>query len=190
MADGNKKAIRFQFDERKAADAAAFLIQLHGGKLNHMKLIKLLYVAERTSLDRFGRPIVGDRYVSMKWGPVVSKIYDLIKGEDEFPAWSVLIEKSSPTTVALRAKPDLGSLSDADIEILTEVAELYRKIDQFKLSDMTHEEFAEWRNPGNSSREIPVERILEVLGKSPEEIERVKRSAEEKRHFDKLFGAA
>lgn len=182
--------IKFKFDARKAADAAAFLIQRHGGEMNYMKLIKLLYVAERTSLDRFGRPIIGDRYVSMKFGPVVSKVYNLIKEEEDYLPWSVLIEKVSDTTVAVRSEPDLGSLSDADIAILTEVSDLYQKMDQFKLSKLTHDEFEEWTNPGNSSRPITVERVLEVLGKSPEEIDRIRRNTEEKQSFDRLFGAA
>jgi uncharacterized phage-associated protein len=182
--------IVFKFDPRKAADAAALLLRLHGGEMNHMRLIKLLYVAERTSLDRFGRPIVGDRYVAMAHGPVVSNVYNLIKEEVQPPAWSVLIERSSPTSVSLRADSDHGSLSEADVQILTEIAHLYRQMDQFKLRDMTHEEFAEWEDPGRSSREIPVERILEVLGKTPEQIEQVRQAAEERTHFENLFGAA
>jgi uncharacterized phage-associated protein len=102
--------IRFKFDERKAADAAAFLLQLHGGTMNHMRLIKLLYAAERESLKRFNRPIVGDRYVSMDHGPVVSGVYDLIKEHNEPPAWAVLIERSSPTDVRLLTESPLGSL--------------------------------------------------------------------------------
>lgn len=183
--------IQFRFDPRRAADAAAYLLKLAGGVMNYMRLIKLLYVADRISLDRFGRPIVGDRYVSMKHGPVLSNLYNLIKEQAEPPAWSVLIERDSETTVRLLSDPDLGSLSDADITILDEVTRLYRELDQYKLRDMTHDEFAEWQNPGNSSRELPVERILRIgLQKSPEEIERIRKSTEEKTYFENLFGAA
>jgi uncharacterized phage-associated protein len=186
--------IRFRFDERKAAAAAAYLLKLHGGKLNHMKLIKLLYVAERTSLDRFGRPIVGDRYVSMKHGPVLSRVYNFIKDEAGTPSvWSVLIERGDDklTVRLLDNDPNLGPLSDADVLILEEITKLYQGWDQYKLRDMTHEEFAEWQNPGNSSRELPVERVLEIgLKKSPEEIARVRQAAVETKHFENIFGAA
>lgn len=184
------RPIRFKFNERKAADAASFLIHLHGGRINHLRLLKLLYAAERTSLQRFNRPIIGDKYVSMDHGPVVSRIYDLIKSKQEFPAWSVLIERSSPTTVRLMAdEPHLGSLSDAEIGILTEVSNRYRKLNQFEIRDRMHKSFSEWEHPHGSSREIPVEKILAALKKSAEDVECVRTLAEENQYFENLLGA-
>jgi hypothetical protein len=37
-----------------------------------IKLIKLMYLAERLSLQRYGEPLTGDRLVSMPDGPVLS----------------------------------------------------------------------------------------------------------------------
>lgn len=183
--------IQFRFNARKAVDAAAFLLKLNDGRMSHMRLLKLMYVADRTSLDRFGRPIVGDRYVSMKHGPVLSHVYNLIKEEERATAWDVLFERDTPTTIRLLGEPDLGSLSDADIGILEEITRLYRGWSQFKLRDMTHEEFSEWQNPGNSSRDLPVERVLEIgLGKTPEQIEQIRRNIQAAKHFEKIFGAA
>lgn len=183
--------IRFKFDERKAADAAAFLLYLHGGEMNHMRLIKLLYAAERASLEHFNRPIVGDKYVSMDHGPVVSRLYNLMKEQDEFPAWSVLIERTEKpknTLKLLTDEPHSGSLSDADIEMLKEVSDRYHGLDQFQIAEKMHQEFQEWEDPAGSSTEIPVERILAAIRKSPEDIARVKRIAEEKQYFENLFG--
>ncbi|MCX6915882.1 MAG: Panacea domain-containing protein, partial [Verrucomicrobia bacterium] len=47
-----------------------------------MKLIKLLYLADRTALLRWGRPITTDTYVSMDRGPVLSRVLDLATDED------------------------------------------------------------------------------------------------------------
>jgi uncharacterized phage-associated protein len=57
--------VRFPFDERKAAQAAAYLLKKHDGRLNFMKLIKLLYLADRKSLLENGKPITGDRMLAM-----------------------------------------------------------------------------------------------------------------------------
>lgn len=182
--------IRFRFDERKAADAAAFLLQFHGGTMNHMRLIKLLYAAERESLNRFNRPIVGDRYVSMDHGPVVSRIYDLIKEQNEFPAWAVLIERVPPTEVQLLTDElRLGSLSGADIDVLKAVSKRYEGMDQFQIRDAMHREFGEWKDPSGSSVDITVEEILAALQKSEADTDRVRRISAEKRYFKRLFGA-
>ncbi len=57
--------VMMRFNERKATQAAAYLLQMRGGTMSYMKLIKLLYLADRAALVRFGRPITTDRYVSM-----------------------------------------------------------------------------------------------------------------------------
>ena len=70
--------MRFLFDERKAAQAAVYLIKKRSDQINYMKLNKLLYLADRKALFEAGQPITGDRMVSMPKGPVLSDILDLI----------------------------------------------------------------------------------------------------------------
>ena len=53
------------FNEAKAREAAARLVELRSGKMSCMQLIKLLYLADREALLRWGRPITTDRYVSV-----------------------------------------------------------------------------------------------------------------------------
>jgi hypothetical protein len=49
-----------KFDERKATEATALLLSLRGGQMHYMKLIKLLYLADRRALLRWGIPITTD----------------------------------------------------------------------------------------------------------------------------------
>ena len=67
-----------RFNQRKAAHAASVFLRLRGNKMSYLKLIKLLYLLDRTALERWERPVTGDRYVSMKLGPVLSNVRDLI----------------------------------------------------------------------------------------------------------------
>jgi uncharacterized phage-associated protein len=62
-----------RFNEQKATQAAARFLKLANGKMNYLKLIKLLYLLDRESLNRRGRPVTGDQYYSMKLGPVLSE---------------------------------------------------------------------------------------------------------------------
>jgi uncharacterized phage-associated protein len=70
--------VRFTFNERKAIQAAGRLIQLAGGEMNYLALMKLLYLVDREALFHLGRPITGDKVVAMKHGPVLSRIFDLV----------------------------------------------------------------------------------------------------------------
>src|SRR5207249_3792384 len=74
---------RIRFNERKATQAAAHLLRLRGGSMSYLKLIKLLYLADREALLRWGRPISTDCYMAMDRGPVLSRVLDLATdGED------------------------------------------------------------------------------------------------------------
>src|SRR5437879_5045314 len=82
-----------RFDEVKATEATALFLALRGGQMHYMKLIKLLYMADRIALQRWGIPITTDSYVSMDHGPVVSNIYDLIRRRAEAASWSQYISE-------------------------------------------------------------------------------------------------
>ena len=68
------KSMRLHFNEVKATQAAARLLKKRGARMKYLKLIKLLYLADREALSRWGRPITTDHYVSTDNGPVLSEI--------------------------------------------------------------------------------------------------------------------
>src|ERR1035437_9322409 len=75
-----------RFDEQKVTEAAVFLLELRGGCMHYIKLLKLLYIADRQAFSEWGIPITNDNYVSMDNGPVLSQKYNLIKDGGRF--WS------------------------------------------------------------------------------------------------------
>lgn len=177
-----------EFDERKTAAAAAVLLKEAGGPLKYLRLIKLLYLADRESWREFNKPITGDSYVAMKRGPVLSRTLDLIKETPEGGPWAETIETDMDSyEVRLKGEPDLGPLSDAEIEILKAAHRLHVEMDRWKLCDLTHA-FPEWKDPGESSAPIWPEDILAALGKSDEEIEEARQESVERVHFDKVLG--
>src|SRR5262249_10562223 len=187
------RPILFTFDERKTTAAASLLLRLAGGHMHYLELIKLLYYADRESLDLYGQSITGDRYVNMRHGPVLSSIYDLVKHtlfavKPPKGMWGTCIAKRSRWELDLKHQPDSSPLSEADVELLERVFRERREQTRWSLRDKTHA-LPEWENPGASSRPLPIEQILRVLGKGDQEIEAVRRRAEEQRHFTKVFAA-
>lgn len=164
------------FDERKAAQAAAFLLHCGGGRLPVIKLIKLLYLAERLSLQRYGEPLTGDRLVSMPHGPVLSHTYDLIQGAYEPCAggWDAWVSDRSGHDVELAdssmirsPEQDLTALSDSDLEVLGETWAQFGHWEKFKLRDYTHSAACpEWRDPNGSSVPISYTELLRATGYS------------------------
>ena len=110
--------MRFFFNQRKAAQAAAYLVRLHGGQINLMALLKLLYLADRTALVETGYTITGDHMVSMPHGPVLSYIYDSSKwGKMEDDPWYEYISERTNHEVSLaKLMLEVDELSEYEIE--------------------------------------------------------------------------
>lgn len=173
--------MRFLFNERRAAQAAAYLIKLNGKPINYMVLIKLLYFADRESLIHVGRPITGDRMFSMKNGPVLSAILDLINmgRRDHASIWFEYISEPTGYDVDLvRKDPDRDELSEYELRVLEDVFAAYGKMWKWDLVELTHK-LPEWQDPGWSRVLIDPEDILGSAGKSDEEVKRIRQDAEE-----------
>jgi len=164
--------LSFVFDETKAAQAAAQLLLRHGRPMGSHRLLKLLYLADRRSLVETGYPITGDKMVCMEYGPVLSGVYDALKGSPS-PIWSRYITSVKEKQATLSTdKPEIGELSSYDIRLLAETYSTYGDYTFQQLKVLTHE-FPEWKNPGKSSTVIPPEEILRAEGKSADEVERL-----------------
>ena len=118
------------FNERKTAQAAAYLLHRAGGRLPLLKLVKLMYLAERLSLKTYGEPLTGDSLVSMDHGPVLSRTYDQMKGSVRCVegGWDTWISDRADNDLALKdasmirdPERDLLALSEGDLETLESV---------------------------------------------------------------------
>jgi uncharacterized phage-associated protein len=179
--------MRFVLNRKKAAQAAAYLVKLHGGRINLMALIKLLYLADRLSLVESGFPITGDRMVSMPHGPVLSQIYDSAKWETEGDPWYCYLSERVGHEVSLvTEEPDIAELSRYETGVLGRIHAEYGHLNQFQLRDLTHE-LPEWTDPNGSSLPIDPRDILKAEGKSDAEIAKIGQMCEELFHLDKFL---
>lgn len=173
--------MRFQFDEKKAAQAAAFLINRHDGTLNYMALIKLLYLADRQALIQRGLPITGDRWFSMPHGPVLSQVLNLINMGKEPGVNGTWFDYVPDTTgYDVVADPDATTeeLSEFELDLLSQIDERYGAMGPFDLRDLTHA-LPEWQDPDGSSIRIEPADVLRAEDFSEEDIRALHEEAED-----------
>lgn len=182
-----KMPIEFVFDEKKAAQAAAYLLQLNQGKMNYMVLIKLLYLADRKALTETEMPITGDHMVCMPHGPVLSSILDLINwgDPDTNSAWFKHISEPSNRLVSIKEDSEFEELSEYELEVLNYIYKKFGRMDKWRLRDLTHT-LPEWTDPKGSSIPIDPEVIFESVGKSADDIRRINSEARELTFFASL----
>ncbi len=182
-------SIQFRFHPEKAVEAAAILLKLHGKPMKYLGLLKMLYIADRVALQRMEQPITGDHCVSMDYGPVLSGVYDLIKGQavdDALPLWSKFISPPKEHFVSLIADPGNEDLCEEEEEIIQQVYENFGHLDPFDVAQWTHN-LPEWQNPNGSAIPISVEDILKNVGKSNEEIQEIQQEAIREAYLDKAL---
>jgi len=160
-------SMNFIFNERRSTQAAAFLIRRNGNKLNYMKLIKLLYLVDRTALIKWQQPITGDKYYSLPHGPVVSKILDKISSgpNPESPDyWSSIIKKSQDDSYAVTTidEPEYDELSKREIRLLEGIDDKFKTFSQWDMVAYCHKNLPEWEDPNGSSDQITVRDILKT----------------------------
>ncbi|MHC5055763.1 MAG: Panacea domain-containing protein [Planctomycetota bacterium] len=181
--------MRFRFDFDKALQAAAELLRHEPHRqMGRVRFMKLLYIADREALKETGRPITCDAVVAMEHGPVLSRLYDIIKGESlESPRFDEHIGQQG-YLLFLKADPGKARLNRFEIRKLREVSERYRDCGDWEIAKETHG-FEEWikHNPGESSCPIPLEDVLAAVGYSPDRIEAILQDASCARRMHGLF---
>jgi len=158
----------YGYKERKAAQVAAFFALKAGGRINVLKLAKLLYLTERESMERFDEPMFFDRLVSMEHGPVTSISLNHVNGLLESPHWEEFISGRTDNDIRLVEGQSLDrfdQLSRSDLAILNSLWEKFGSYDRFELRDWTHDNCPEWVNPQGSSKPIPHDIIFKFLEK-------------------------
>lgn len=185
--------MKFSFNEKKSTQAAAVLLRLCGDLgLEKYLFIKMLYLADREALAKWGEPITGDNAVLMKYGPVLSTIYDLTKGQSRTVRsfWERFITDADEETNRLFLKSDPGNdeLSKAEIKILEAVYSKFKNYTWKRMRDYCHTALREYEDVGTTSKPLPPERILKALGKSQREIEQARQKFVELQVADLLLG--
>lgn len=168
--------------KRLLAVAAFFLQRARDKSLNDLSLMKLIYLSERRSLRRFGVPVVGDRYVSMRFGPVLETGYHSLLGrnEDEVSRYIVFRPhrpgEDSNQFCLVKSFDPAEVLSESALGLLHEVWEEFGELAQqrdgkWALVDLTHT-FPEWDKRAeiyNTKLTLPLETVFTLgFGENPD----------------------
>lgn len=143
----------------KIIEAIILILKIHGDARN-IFILKSLYYADKFHLQNYGRPITGDTFFKLQYGPVGTKAYDLLKLNEITFSKDVLdhvqnsfvsrMKNGWPIYHALR-EPDLDAFSDSDEFCLRKAVEYCIQLSNknnkafykdFSLSEESHKERA------------------------------------------------
>jgi uncharacterized phage-associated protein len=166
----------FNFDHRKATQILNYFALKGDGKINKMKALKLIFLADRYHLRKYGRLVSGDRYVAMKYGPVPSTVMDIAEADEYLDnkikdyVTTYIKSLDDGRKIESLKSVDENFLSDSDKEALKFAWDNFGHYKKWDLSDFTHL-YPEWKKHEKSLRSgSKVENIvLEDFFEDPED---------------------
>lgn len=137
----------------KVAQALGFLLSLdENHKMNRVKLIKLLWAADRLHMRKFGRTVSDSEYYAMAHGPVCSLALDIAQLNKDGIALSesdlrYLEEYFTADDRDTSMQKEIGQdhLSETDQEMLRAAWEKFKDVDTFELADSISHDYPEWQ---------------------------------------------
>lgn len=155
-------------------------------KADKIKLVKLIYLADKYHLIRYGRTITNDDYYAMEHGPVGTTVKDVLSFDSfnipsktfKYLAALIIKEDENHFSANPEAKTTFDMLSDTDREALDFVVEKFGRMGQWKLRDYTHK-YPEWyqyedlfKNKLTKRERIETKELLSTLKDDPLSISR------------------
>jgi uncharacterized phage-associated protein len=165
----NMDNISFNFNHAKGTQALNYFAISEGGQINKMKALKLVFLADRYHIRKYGRLITNDNYLAMQHGPVPSAVKDIAESndylDDTTKDYSLkFIEPVDNRILKSVNKLEKSVLSKSDLEALKFAWDNFGHLDQFQLRDLTHL-YPEWEKYRDSidSKSCILMQVLDFL---------------------------
>lgn len=155
------------FDIDKAAQAAHFFVTQEQGEMEILKLVKLMYLADRLSFERRHIPIVGGSYYSLPHGPVTNEVLESINfgTPQEDSAWERLIsDRANHRVAAISPITEYDALSQSEMQLLGETWQRFGSYSSWPLVGWTHQHCEEWSDPHGGRLDISARKLAEAFG--------------------------
>ncbi len=159
-----------KFDPLKTVQAIAAILRSHRHETaSKLRVLKILYIADRENIRDNGFPMFGCRAVAMDHGPLHSVAKDLIDGEHiEEPLFHSHFNRDGYLLQLKEKDPGVGRLSRCEIEKLQEVCDRVAAMSDWDIAYGITHQFKEWieKYKKGTSQVIPLEDIIAAVGRA------------------------
>lgn len=147
-------SVQFSFDFNKFLAALEFMASKSVPEFDKYKICKLLFLADRHHLLKYGRPIIGDRYCALPYGPIPSEALDLLNAflkadtdssDPRIQAMMASLEldrRFQNPRISTKVSPAFQSLSKSDMMALDDIVGVFGAKGFDELKSLTHTMYA------------------------------------------------
>ena len=137
----------------KITQSLGFLLSLDDNhRMNKLKLVKLIWAADRYHLRKYGRTVTDSEYFALPHGPVSSLTLDVIDSDEvalyaediSFISEHITPWESDKNQIVLYNETEDDYLSETDKEALKFAWDTFGDKDPFELADNITHQYPEW----------------------------------------------
>ena len=137
----------------KITQSLGFLLSLDDNhRMNKLKLVKLIWAADRYHLRKYGRTVTDSEYFALPHGPVSSLTLDVIDNDEvalyaediSFISEHITPWESDKNQIVLYNETEDDYLSETDKEALKFAWDTFGDKDPFELADNITHQYPEW----------------------------------------------
>lgn len=149
----------------KIIQVISYLLQKEK-RMNYMKLIKLVYFADKLHLKKYWKTITNDVYFALPKWPLGSLTSDIIKSPEQLNLeWELPFEKDWFDLKTKTQITDFDRISELERQDLDKIYDIFWWYSEWKLVELTHN-YKEWRDLEQkvneySRVEMPVESFFQ-----------------------------
>jgi uncharacterized phage-associated protein len=154
------------FESRKAAQMSAYFAIKAEGLIEKLKLIKLIYLSERTYIGENHYPMLFDEFYSLPNGPICSCTLKGIDGVIHTEIWDEFIARNGNIVVAVKRflRDDFDEISDDEIDTLDKIWQEFGWMSASQIRNYSHENCPEYTEIESGRIPISYRDVLEALG--------------------------
>ncbi len=164
MSSTNLNSVGFK--SRKAAQVASYFAAFEDQGVDKLKLMKLIYLAEREFLSQYSHPMLYDEFYSLRHGPICTNTLNGIDGYIDKTVWTKFIGQNYSKVHSLVGtfREQYDELSDAEIDVLAGVWNSFGWMSTSQIRNYTHEHCPEYTEVQSGRMPISYKEVFEALG--------------------------
>ena len=143
-----------------------YIMQSFPQGVEYTKLFEILYFAQQDYLVKYGKVLIEDSFMALKYGPVPTYIYKALQTagrkptEEGFNDFLTGIEVHEKKIYA-SAKPDMDYISGSDKRCLDAAITKYRDTDPYDQSDLSND--SAWKEFMTRIKDDPQKNLLTIM---------------------------
>ncbi|MGH6872420.1 MAG: Panacea domain-containing protein [Rhizomicrobium sp.] len=177
------------YRSRKAAQICAKFANLNGGIIDKLKVIKLVYFAERQFLADHHLPMLFDEFYSLPHGPICSSTLNGLDGLLHKEVWNEFLQRDGRDKIVSMKKferDELDEISDAELIAIEKVWGELGKYSAWEIRDYSHDKCPEYTLVTEGRLPISYREVLAAMGE--EDAEAVEREISDFRRLEGAMG--